>query len=363
MDETFFTELRKLAVSGAAQDLQYGGVAARIAADRFVGLGKPSAEQTGRFAAFMSDALANADGAVAARIAERLVDHPACPESVLAKLVACGYPASAIVLARAPDLSSTLLLARAERGDASEAAAIAARSDLDARVVAALARRTEPEALRALAANRFARIDQGALVALVQRGRFDGPLGRALLARQDLGMDGLPLFLFADAASRRSMIAAARATTLGTSHASPLQAAHPVAMAAALAGNRSALATSIALHLKASRPLVDSILLDPGLEPLGLVFAALGADAAVARDAICMIHPVLGAAENPNVSLALESSAAAAWLVLSAIFHGRRSLAPARNEGVGFDDVRKTQATFAPSRKVAGYSGLRKSRP
>lgn len=362
MDESFLAEVRKLAASGAGLDLQFGGVAARVATDRFCSLARPTHEEIGRFAAFMREAVVDADGAAAARMAEALLAHPACPESVLDLLIRRGRPAAALILSRAPHLSSTLLLERAERGDRAEAAAIASRPDLDSRIVASLARRTDPEPLRALAANQTVRIDHGAMLALVQRGRFDEALGRALLAREDMGFAALPLFLLADGPTRRALLVEAQSVALEHATVSPLQEARATAMAAAMAGNRPAFATAIALRLKTGRTLVDRLIDDSGGEPLALLFAALGANPALALDAIAMLHPARAPA-RPNIVLALESSAPAAWLTTCAIAHGQRSPAPARETSEGPAPLRTAVPAHRRNGAALPYSGLRKSLP
>lgn len=362
MDETFLAEVRKLAASGAGQDLQFGAVAARVATDRFCSLARPTSEEIGRFADFMREALVDVDGASAARIAETLLAHPACPESILDLLIRRGQQAAALILSRTSHLSSTLLLERAERGDHAEAVAIASRPDLDTRIVAALARRTDAGPLRALACNQAARVDRGAMLALVQRGRFDETLGRALLAREDMGFDALPLFLLADRATRRALLVEAQGVALEHAASSPLQGERATALAAAMAGNRSAFATAVALRLKTARTLVDRLINDSGGEPLALIFAALGVNPALALDAIAMLHPARSPAGR-DVVLALESSAAAAWLVICSVAHGQRSAIAARETTETPATLRTAGPAYRRSGGALPYSGLRKSLP
>ncbi len=334
MDELFLARVRGLAAAGRAQDLAFDAVVARVAVDRFCSLAQPSATDIERFSALALGALDKADAASAARIAERLAPNPHAPEKILAKLTRRGEAAAVAVLSMAQHLSTDLLLARAETGSGAEAAAISARIDLDRSVVAALARRPESEALRVLATNPAVAIERGALTALIQRGRFDLALGRALLARADLGAGALPLFLAADTKTRRQLILEARRAELATPAPtiSPLEAARHAMIAAANAANRAAFAAAIAVKLRTGRAAIERMIDDPGGEPAALLLAATGAGAGVVGDALAMLRPDLPTGAQSGAHLAIETGSATAYRIVAAIVHGRTSRSASASE-------------------------------
>ena len=327
MDERFLAQVRSLAAAGRAQDLAFDAVVARVAVDRFCSLEQPSATDIERFSALALSALDKADAASAARIAEKLAPNPHAPEKVLSKLIRRGETAAVAILHMAPHLSADLLLSRAEIGSGAEAAAIAARTDLDRSVVAALARRPESEALRALATNPAITIERGALTALIQRGRFDLMLGQALLARADFDAGALPLFLAADAQTRRQLILEARRAEFAAPAptTSPLEAARHAMIAAAEAVNRAAFAAAVAMKLRTGRAAVERMIDDPGGEPAALLLAATGAGAGVVGDALAMLRPDLPTGAQTGVRLAIETGSATAYRIVAAVVHGRTS--------------------------------------
>ena len=326
MDDHFLTQVEEITARGRAQDLDFDGVVARVTVDQFCSLARPTQIEIDRFAAVILEALPRADAISALRIAEKLVDNANTPEIVLAGLVERDCAAAAVVFRRAARVSTALLLRRAEIGNCIEAVAIAGRHDLDRPVVAAIARRTEAEALRALAANGAAHIDSGALPGLVQRGRSDAALARALLRRPELGLGALPLFLWADSGTRRRLLVETQRAELALTGLTPslLDSARLKAMSAARAGNRAAFATAIALTLKAGRAAVDRMIDDDGGEPLALILAATGADTASAADALAMLRPDLVVSDNMRLALAMN--AAAAGRIIAAATTGRASV-------------------------------------
>src|SRR5208282_2274008 len=90
----------------------------------------------------------------------------------------------------------------AANGSCEQACAVARRSVLDERLIEVLAQRTEPEVAYALARNGQARLGRKILRELMERGREDPVLARALLRREDLHLCHLRLFLKADAEER-----------------------------------------------------------------------------------------------------------------------------------------------------------------
>ncbi len=331
MDETLRKRLVALTAAGRAQSLDFESVAARVATDRFLSLSAPSPEDRARYEELMLGAAARLDATNAHRIAAQLAPCPAAPVAVLERLVALGPTVAAIVLAAAPSLASSFLLARAREGDAVEAAAIAARSDIDRTIVAALAQRLEPEVLHALAANRGAALDRGALIALTQRARVDIELGRLLLARDEPALDRMALFLSADATTRRAILLDAMREALATSGAGDLSLAFDglrlEAVAAADSSDLARFSSVIARALRLSRAAIDRLVQDDGGEALGLLFAAMGLAATESDRRVGALRPDLAQALADPVSglrFAMQAPPQAAACILAALIPGRQ---------------------------------------
>ncbi|MFV0281132.1 MAG: hypothetical protein ACK5JM_10295 [Rhodoblastus sp.] len=329
MDETLCKRLEALTAAGRAQSLDFEGVAARVATDRFVAMSTPGVETCAQYEAMMSDALSRIDATNALRIAARLAPCPAAPQSTLLRLIALGPQTATPVFRLAAGLPAPLLLERAVAGDAREAAAIAARGDIDRPTVGALARRLESEVLHALAANRNVAIDRGAMVALTQRGRIDIELGRLLLARDDDTLDRNALFLSADAPARRLiLLEAARKTLAGPDNLSdPFDAARQQALDAAASGDLQRFCSVLARALRTARSDIEPLARDPGGEPLGLVFAAMGLAASESERPLVALRGDLAAKlEDPmsGLRLAMQAPAGAASAILAALRPGRR---------------------------------------
>ncbi|MCC0005123.1 MAG: DUF2336 domain-containing protein [Methylobacteriaceae bacterium] len=328
MDETLRKRLEILTAGGRAQSLDFEGVAARVATDRFLAIEAPDAEACARFEEMMLGALAHVDAATAQRIAEKLGPCPAAPSAVLARLIALGPDSAARVLAAAPGLPAALLLERATSGEAREAVVIARRADIDMTIVGALARRLEPEVLRALATNTTTRIDRGALFALIQRARVDLELGRLLLARADTTFDRTMLFLSADTSMRRGILLdATRGSLAGADDlARMLDAARFDALGAAEAGDLTRFSTILARALRVARSAIERLALDAGGEPFALFFAAMGLSATESQRPILSLRSDLAAALADPMSgtrLALQAPPRAAGAILAALLPGR----------------------------------------
>lgn len=340
MDETLRKRLESLTAAGRAQSLDFEGVAARVATDRFVATAAPDAADCARYEALMLSALDHVDDAAAQRIAQKLAACPAAPASVLARLIACGPESAARILSVASGLAPTLLLERANFGDVREAVAIAQRGDLDATIIGALARRLEPEALHALAANTAIRLDRGALIALTQRARVDIDLGRLLLARDDHALDRAVLFLSADAAVRRRiLLEAARGSLAVRDH---LPAAFETACLEAfrVAKDRdfARFCSILARAVRVSRASIERLARDSGGEPLGLIFAMTGFSATECEPAIIALRPDLATALADPMSglrFALQASPRVASALLAALLPGRQRQAASEYAGSG----------------------------
>lgn len=333
MDETLRKRLEALTAAGRAQSLDFAGVAARVATDRFLTLAPPDAADIARYEKLMLDAASHLDVANAQRIAMQLAPCPFAPHGVLARLIALGPEAAAPILEFSPSLPAQLLAARASEGDAREAAAIARRTDLDGAIVGVLARRLESEALQALAGNRGASLDRGALIALTQRARLDLELGRLLLARDEPALDRIVLFLSAGPEMRRRILLDAARASLGRAslgRASGLPAMFDgiriEAMGAATAGDAARFASIFARALRVARATIDRLVADEGGEPLGLMFAALGLAAAESERPMLSLRRDLAAALADPASgprFALQASPGVAATIVAALVPGR----------------------------------------
>lgn len=342
MDETLRKRLKALTAAGRAQSLDFEGVAARVATDRFVSIDAPDAASCARYEEFMLGALSHLDAPTALRIAERLAPCGAAPASVLSGLIALGPGIATFILAAAPALPARLLLDRAATGAACEAAAIAARQDIDRTVVGALARRLEADVLRALAGNSAVAIDRGALIALTQRARVDVELGRLLLARDEAALDRSALFLSADAAARRRILldAARRAMSADDNLVGAFDAARLDALAAAEAGDGARFCSILARALRVGRATVERLALDESGEPIGLFFAAMGLAATESERPLLTLRRDLAAALADPMSglrLALQAPPKAACAVIA-------SLIPARQQAAAGEFARATAA-------------------
>ena len=293
MDDLFLKRVAALAAAGHARELDFDGVVARVAVDRFNAIEAPDAAAIERFSALACDALIKTDAGAATRIAALLAPNPSAPESVLAAVIAKGEAAAETVMRLAPRLSPALLLSRAGVADAIEAEAIARRPDISGAVVAELARRQEAEVLRALVANSQAHIDRSALLVLAQRGRRDAALARALLARGDLGAQALPLFLFADAPTRRRLMVEAERQSIGAPGAQTPPLARASALGAAHAGDGRGFAAIIARGFHVGRAEIDRMVDDDGCEALAILFPALGMQPQAGLHALLSLRPDL----------------------------------------------------------------------
>ena len=175
--------------------------------DLFVSRPVPAAMDILRFEEIATGLLARADAATLAYAAARLATHPCAPASVLDALVEASPICAKILAEHCSRLSPAPILAFAEGDNPGLAAAVARRRGLTGALVAALAARPEAEVLRALAGNCDIELSAATLTKLTAAARGDMELARLLLARS--GDSGLQetLFLAADAATRRIVLA------------------------------------------------------------------------------------------------------------------------------------------------------------
>jgi uncharacterized protein (DUF2336 family) len=308
-------------------------------------------QEFGRLAGGLID-LAETDAV--ADVAEALCLHPETPRELIAKLFDLGGACARIALEHAPDAPLAELIAYAEHGSPDFAAAIARRPDLSRDVVSALAARSESAVLHALAANRQAYLDPGALRSLIQVARDDQGLARILLDREDLDVDPEPLFLAATTAEREKIILAACRSALSSGVVEP--AARPdhrlgsELEALALSGDEGATISRMADALDARKSRIRKIFVDEGGEALALALVALGIHPDIAtRLFICHRRAAALDAKKMRALRALMTStpARAAARIVAAINGNRdpqRRVAGWREEASGPTGVRRRTA-------------------
>ncbi len=175
------------------------------------------------------------------------------------------------------------LMATAAEGPVDEACALADRGDLDDKLIEVLARRPEGKVVYTLAYNAQAGLGRKILRVLMERGREDARLARALLRREDLHLCHFRLFMHATEEERAHLIAIARLSHLDTirgAEAYPEPDADRVARVehAALDGDRAAFEQALATAFSCDLSMAERIARDKGGEALALAFAALGLD-------------------------------------------------------------------------------------
>lgn len=217
-----------------------------------------------------------------ADVAEMLCRHPETPPELIVRLFDLGGACARIAFEHSPYAPFAELCAHAEHGSPDFAAAIARRGDLSRDVISILAARSEAEVLHALAANRQAYLDPGALRSLIQLARDDQALARILLDREDLDVDPEPLFLAATAEERQQIILSAcrSALTSNAIEAAPRPDRYlgVELETLALAGDDATTISLIADALDARKSRIRKIFLDEGGEALALALTALGID-------------------------------------------------------------------------------------
>jgi len=239
-----------------------------------------------QFERLVGDLIDVSDGDSVVAIAETLCRHPETPQALIARLFNRGGLCARIALEFAADAPAAELLANAEHGPAELAAAIARRTNLSREAISALSARMEPVVLHALAANRQARLDPGALRALALVARDDLRLARIMLDREDYDLDPEPLFLAATSEERaRIVLSASRSVLIAPvgdlrSDASGLSRAGQelgaLLLDLAIAQDRDAIIAKVADALDARKSRVRKIYEDEGGEALALTFVALG---------------------------------------------------------------------------------------
>jgi uncharacterized protein (DUF2336 family) len=241
-----------------------------------------------QFERLAGDLIDVADNDSVAAIAKTLCLHPETPQSLVARLFNRGGACARTAFEFALQPPHAELLVNAEHGPVDVAAAIARREGLTREIVSALAARGETKVLRALAANHLARLDPGALRALMQAARDDPGLARVLLDRDDLDLDPEPLFLAATQPERAAILLAACRQAMRAaggeqrSEARKFMRVEPgfgaLLLELAIEQNHDAMIARIADALDARKSRVRQIFEDAGGEALALTFLTLGVD-------------------------------------------------------------------------------------
>lgn len=284
MPDELTARLRELAASAQARPESVRPVLLRVIADLFVLHPRHNREDIRLFEDMAANLVAEADEASLTVVARKLAEAPDAPESVLALIRARGGAAAREIL-RADERIEQLELRRiAAVGPCDQAAAIAGRGGLDSDLSALLCRRPEREIALALAANAEALLAADDLRWLVERGRQDPALARALLDRGETTIDYLPLYLAAKAMERARLMRAARqASFADAGQAGRMEAALLAPElcqrleAAALRLKRAAFAWTLAELLGCDARCGQRIVEDESGDALSLAFIALGA--------------------------------------------------------------------------------------
>ncbi len=180
-----------------------------------------------------------------------------------------------------PHFEQSEFYAIAAGGSCEQACTVATRHALDEKLLNLLAHRAEPEVAYALAYNPHARLGRKILRCLMERGREDPVLARALLRRDDLHLCHLRLFLHADAEERGHLIAVARLSGLATirrgeSYPEPGAAKLSRLENCALDKRPEAFRQALADSLRCDLPMARRIADDKGGEALALALVAIG---------------------------------------------------------------------------------------
>lgn len=247
--------------------------------DLFVSRHAPAAIEILRYEEIASGLIDRADAPTLAYAAVRLAGHPCAPVVVLDALLAANRTCAKILAEHSPRLSPAPLLAFAEGSDGGLAAAVARRAWLTPALTAVLAARPEPEVLQALAANPQVDIAGDTLDRMTRAARTDRELARLLLMRcKDEALQET-LFLSADPATRRLVLARLENRIFTASEIQSVRAAGPALRAWMLRksprGDSARFAHEFARLTGLPRDLAMRLVEDEAGDGLALLFAAI----------------------------------------------------------------------------------------
>jgi uncharacterized protein (DUF2336 family) len=296
MPADLFARLHDLAASAESRPAEMRPVLLRVTTDLFVLHESHTAQEIRLYEEMACRLIDGADADTLATIAQKLAVCADAPAEVLRRLRARGGPAACELLRNDRQIAWTDLRRIAASGPCDHACAVAQRKDLDREIAGILAGRPEREIARALAANCSAPLAVEDLRLLASRGREDRKLAAALLARGDLSLDHLPLYLSADAEQRGVLLRLTRAAgvaRLGRPDAAPEFDAAACAKleAAALRQKRAAFALELAAAIGCDPLCARRIVEEDSGDALTLAFIAIGLPREVAARIFLIAFP------------------------------------------------------------------------
>ncbi len=281
MPTDIYARLRELAASADSKPAEMRPILLRVITDLFALHPEHHPQEIRLYEEMAQKLIDDADDAALAVVARKLARCPDAPSSLINRIRARGgAPAREILLSDSKvewkDLRQIAL-----SGAYDHACAVAARGDLDRELVKILAGRPEREVARALAGNRLAPLSAEERRLLAVRGREDAVLAQALLQREEISLDLLPLYLFADEQQRGKLIGLLRCADLaqaGRCDAAPRLdgGACKRLEAAALRQKRSSFALTLAGIVGCDTISARKIVEDESGDALTLAFLAIG---------------------------------------------------------------------------------------
>jgi len=344
-------------------DLDMKPVMIRVITDLFTGKAHHSDEEIRQFEEICARLIDRVDEETLTIVARKLAQHAQTPPAILSKLIQGGGRPGQSAIELWSTIDRAQLLAAAGNGPADIAEAVARRGDLDADLIALLVKRTDANVGRALAENARVSLDADQRRILIQRGRGDEALAKALIARGVEAREATPLFLHADGALRGEILSAARAANqgrIGFIDDQPLSPALMDLERAALGRDWSRFAYWLSRCL--SLPIADvrRAMADPSGETLALALAAAGVPSSMATRIFLCREPQI------SHSVAVVHSLAAlidsltqdeARGLVDAIFGGAAqagALRPARQHVAQHDQTAATTPSRPQQRQSAG---------
>ena len=315
----------------------------RVASDYFLRADAGDAAVSEDFAENFEVCWAGSDEADRLALAHRLIERSKFPPRLALTVLDFGGPAAEAILAHAPGLPRSRLLAACE--DPRLVLAVARRSDLDPELVASILDNETEDAAALLIANPRAPLEGDSysrLVAIAKAcsARGDYGLAERLLARPRLTLEAAPLFLEASSSQRRSLLMAAQRAELGRPRAAPAASAprgsFDALEEAAMSGEIEEFSAILGEWLGCDATMAKRIVADRSGEPLALALSALGAPNDVAVRVLTAADFSEGAEYRRVGALARLQDALtplAARRVLDAILEGSR-LTPAETAPV-----------------------------
>lgn len=194
--------IAELAAAARSGDRSVRPALLRALADLFASRPEPGQDEILRFQDMALHLIPQADPASLAHVASRLARHPASPMPVLRRLMQADIVSATILIDHCMQIHNGMFeeIARAEA--VAPAVALARRPGLQPHLAALLSQRTEPDVLRALAANTEVVLNGDILDRLMKAGRTDPELGARLCERIGDSETIAPLYVHASRQQR-----------------------------------------------------------------------------------------------------------------------------------------------------------------